>query len=132
MTGTQIDWREGRYVVPDDPIIPFIEGDGIGPDIWRAAQRVFDAAVEHVSGGTRRVVWTEILAGEKAMAETGEPLPSPTLDAIRTYRIAIKGPLTTPVGGGIRSLNVALRQLLDLYACVRPVRHFAGVPSPMH
>ena len=118
--------------MPDDPIIPFIEGDGIGPDIWQAAQRVFDAAVEHVSGGTRRVVWTEILAGEKAMAETGKPLPSPTLDAIRTYRIAIKGPLTTPVGGGIRSLNVALRQLLDLYACVRPVRHFAGVPSPMH
>jgi isocitrate dehydrogenase len=131
MSGTRIEWRNEAYVVPNDPIIPFIEGDGIGPDIWRAARRVFDAAVERVSGGKRRVAWREVLAGEKAHRETGDWLPEATLQAIREYRIAIKGPLTTPVGGGIRSLNVALRQLLDLYACVRPVRYFQGVPSPV-
>ena len=131
MSGTRIGWRDGQYHTPNDPIIPFIEGDGIGPDIWRAARAVFDSAVEQVSGGERRVFWREVLAGEKANRETGEWLPGPTLDAIKEYRIAIKGPLTTPVGGGIRSLNVALRQLLDLYACVRPVRYYQGVPSPM-
>jgi len=131
MTGTKITWHEGAYRVPDDPIIPFIEGDGIGPDIWRAAQRVFDASVAKAFGGKRRIVWKEVLAGEKAFNATGEWLPKATLDAITEHRIAIKGPLTTPVGGGIRSLNVALRQLLDLYACVRPVRYFQGVPSPM-
>jgi isocitrate dehydrogenase len=131
MGGQKITWDGKGYVVPDEPIIPFIEGDGIGPDIWRAAQRVFDAAVEVTSGGARRVRWLEIMAGEKAHDQTGEWLPEATLDAIREHRIAIKGPLTTPVGGGIRSLNVALRQLLDLYACVRPVRYFDGVPSPM-
>jgi isocitrate dehydrogenase len=131
MSGTRIGWRDGQYHTPNDPIIPFIEGDGIGPDIWRAARAVFDSAVEQVSGGERRVFWREVLAGEKANRETGEWLPAPTLDAIKEYRIAIKGPLTTPVGGGIRSLNVALRQLLDLYACVRPVRYYQGVPSPM-
>ena len=127
----KIDWRDGRWVVPDAPIIPFIEGDGTGPDIWRAAQRVFDAAVAKTSGGTRRVVWREVLAGEKSFKANGSWLPDDTLAAIREHRVAIKGPLTTPVGGGIRSLNVALRQLLDLYACVRPVRWFTGVPSPV-
>jgi isocitrate dehydrogenase len=117
--------------VPTHPIIPFIEGDGTGPDIWRAARGVFDAAVERVFNGTRKVVWLEVLAGEKAFTETGEWLPAATLEAMRTHRMAIKGPLSTPVGGGIRSLNVALRQALDLYACVRPVRYFPGVPSPM-
>jgi len=131
MAGTKIDWREGSYVVADDPILLFIEGDGIGPDVWRAAKTVFDAAVEKVSAGKRKVVWQEILAGERAYEATGEWLPEATLDAIREHRIAIKGPLTTPVGGGMRSLNVALRQILGLYACVRPVRHLAGVPSPM-
>jgi len=130
MAGTKITWRDGAYHVPNDPIIPFIEGDGIGPDIWRASQRVFDAAVEH-AGGKRKVHWLEVLAGEKAHKATGEWLPEKTLDEIRAHHIAIKGPLTTPVGGGIRSLNVALRQLLDLYACVRPVRYFQGVPSPV-
>jgi len=118
-------------MVPDQPIIPFIEGDGTGPDIWRAAQRVFDAAVARAGGGKRRVVWLEVLAGEKAFAQMGEWLPEATLAAIRQHRIAIKGPLTTPVGGGIRSLNVALRQALDLYACIRPVRYFEGVPAPV-
>ena len=131
MTGTTITWHEGSYRVPNDPIIPFIEGDGIGPDIWRAAQRVFDAAVAKAFGGKKQIVWKEVLAGEKAFSATGEWLPPATLEAITTHRIAIKGPLTTPVGGGIRSLNVALRQLLDLYACVRPVRYFTGVPSPV-
>ncbi|MCZ6759981.1 MAG: isocitrate dehydrogenase (NADP(+)) [Gemmatimonadetes bacterium] len=131
MTGTTIEWGEDGYTVGNDPIIPFIEGDGIGPDIWSASQRVFDAAVEKVSGGERRIVWKEILAGEKAHEATGEWLPKATLEAIRDHRIAIKGPLTTPIGGGIRSLNVSLRQILKLYACVRPVRHLAGVPSPM-
>jgi len=131
MTGTSITWKDGVYQVPDDPIIPFIEGDGIGPDIWRASQRVFDAAVQKAFGGKRTIVWKEVAAGEKAYKETGEWLPKATLEAITKHRIAIKGPLTTPVGGGIRSLNVALRQLLDLYACVRPVRYFQGVPSPV-
>jgi len=125
----RIGFASGRWDVPTRPIIPFIEGDGIGPDIWRAARRVFDAAVSRTDTD-RRVEWTEVLAGEKAHHETGNWLPEETLGAIRSHRIAIKGPLTTPVGGGIRSLNVALRQLLDLYACVRPVRYFAGVPAP--
>ncbi len=129
--GERIMWKDGRWTVPDRPIIPFIEGDGTGPDIWRAARRVFDAAVEKTSQGKRRIEWLEILAGETAFKETGSWLPDATLEAIRQHRVAIKGPLTTPVGGGIRSLNVALRQLLDLYACVRPVRYFPGVPSPM-
>jgi isocitrate dehydrogenase len=129
--GERIDYRDGRWVVPDRPIIPFIEGDGTGPDIWRAARRVFDAAVKKVSRGERQIEWLEVLAGEKAFKQTGNWLPDATLDAIRQHRVAIKGPLTTPVGGGIRSLNVALRQLLDLYACIRPVRYFPGVPSPM-
>jgi isocitrate dehydrogenase len=129
--GSKIDYRDGRWIVPDDPIIPFIEGDGTGPDIWRASRRVFDAAVAKASGGKRRVVWREVLAGEKAFASSGTWLPEETLTAIREHRVAIKGPLTTPVGGGIRSLNVALRQLLDLYACIRPVRWFAGVPAPV-
>ncbi|HEY7686099.1 MAG TPA: isocitrate dehydrogenase (NADP(+)) [Gemmatimonadales bacterium] len=129
--GTPIDYRDGRWVVPDTPVIPFIEGDGTGPDIWRAARRVFDAAVDRSSGGKRRVDWHEVLAGEKAHKATGSWLPDATLDVIRAHRVAIKGPLTTPVGGGIRSLNVALRQLLDLYACIRPVRWFQGVPAPV-
>ncbi len=131
MAGKRIEWQDGTFAVPDEPIIPFIEGDGTGPDIWRAARRVFDAAVQQVSKGRRKVAWLEVLAGEKAHRETGEWLPQATLETIREHRIAIKGPLTTPVGGGIRSLNVALRQMLDLYACVRPVRYFKGVPSPM-
>ena len=130
-TGTQIARKDGALVVPDDPIIPFIEGDGVGRDIWRASVRVFDAAVSKVFEGTKRVEWFEVLAGEKAKAQTGEWLPTDTLEAAKTYKVAIKGPLTTPVGGGIRSLNVSLRQLLDLYACVRPVRYFNGTPSPV-
>ena len=129
--GAKIEYRDGRWIVPDHPIIPFIEGDGTGPDIWRAAASVFDAAVAKKSGGKRSVVWREVLAGEKAFNQTGNWLPEDTLDVIREHRMAIKGPLTTPVGGGIRSLNVALRQILDLYACIRPVRYFEGVPSPM-
>src|SRR5256712_5761811 len=129
--GDRIEFQQGRWIVPDRPIIPFIEGDGTGPDIWRAARRVFDAVVDKVSKGRRRVEWLEVLAGEKAFKATNSWLPDATLDAIRAHRVAIKGPLTTPVGGGIRSLNVALRQLLDLYACIGPVRYFAGVPSPM-
>jgi len=117
--------------VPDHPVIPFIEGDGIGPDIWRASVRVFDAAVEKAYGGQRKIQWKEVLAGEKAHKETGEWLPEATLDAFRTYLVGIKGPLTTPVGEGIRSLNVALRQILDLYVCLRPVRWFEGVPTPV-
>lgn len=128
---TRIDWRDGRWVVPAHPIVPFIEGDGIGPDIWAAARRVFDAAVERVSRGTRRISWREVLGGEKAHRETGHWLPDETLATIRECRVAIKGPLTTPVGGGIRSLNVSLRQVLDLYACIRPVRWFRGVPAPV-
>ena len=129
--GGRIEFHDGRWLVPDHPVIPFIEGDGTGPDIWRAARRVFDAAVAKVSGGTRRVEWREVLAGEKAFKETGAWLPDETLAVIREHRVAIKGPLTTPVGGGIRSLNVALRQILDLYACIRPVRYFEGVPAPV-
>jgi len=117
--------------VPNDPVIPFIEGDGIGPDIWAAAVRVFDAAVEKAYGDDRRVAWKEVLAGEKAFNETGDWLPEETVAAFQDHLVGIKGPLTTPVGGGIRSLNVALRQIMDLYACVRPVRWFEGVPSPV-
>ncbi len=127
----QIDREKGKLVVPDNPIIPFIEGDGTGPDIWRASQIVFDAAVEKSYKGARKINWYEVLAGEKAYKETGNWLPQETLDAIREHIVAIKGPLTTPVGGGIRSLNVALRQLLDLYACVRPVKYIKGTPSPV-
>jgi isocitrate dehydrogenase len=130
-TGTAITRKGGRLMVPDDPIIPFIEGDGIGPDIWRASVRVFDAAVEKAFGGKKKIVWFEVPAGEKARDQYGEWLPNDTLEAVRTYKVAIKGPLTTPVGGGIRSLNVTLRQVLDLYACVRPVRYFAGTPAPV-
>ncbi|MDD9888363.1 MAG: NADP-dependent isocitrate dehydrogenase [Candidatus Marinimicrobia bacterium] len=129
--GEKITLENGQLNVPDHPAIPFIEGDGIGPDIWHASQMVFDAAVEKAYEGDRSIVWTEVLAGEKANEATGKWLPDETLDTIRKYLIAIKGPLTTPVGGGIRSLNVALRQILDLYACVRPVRWFEGVPSPV-
>ncbi|MDE2833789.1 MAG: NADP-dependent isocitrate dehydrogenase [Bacteroidota bacterium] len=129
--GSPITFSGGALVVPDCPIIPFIEGDGIGPDIWAAARHVFDTAVRKVYGGRRRIAWREIYAGDKAHRQFGEWLPEATLRAIGDYRIAIKGPLTTPVGGGIRSLNVALRQQLDLYACVRPTRYFAGVPSPV-
>ena len=130
-TGAAITRKGGRLIVPDDPIIPFIEGDGTGPDIWRASVRVFDAAVEKAFGGRKKVVWFEVPAGEKARDQFGEWLPNDTLEAVRAYKVAIKGPLTTPVGGGIRSLNVTLRQLLDLYACVRPVRYFAGTPAPV-
>src|SRR5262249_19922895 len=130
-SGTPIAYDAGTYTIPDDPIITFIEGDGTGRDIWRASRRVFDAAVAKAYGGKRQIHWFEVLAGEKAFKETGNWLPEKTLEDIRAYRVGIKGPLTTPVGGGIRSLNVALRQLLDLYACVRPVRYFEGVPSPM-
>ena len=129
--GQTITMQDGRLSVPDAPIIPFIIGDGTGPDIWHASVRVFDAAVEKAYGGARKLVWKEVLAGEKAFDETGEWLPKATLNAIREHLVAIKGPLTTPVGGGIRRLNVALRQQLDLYACLRPVRYFAGVPSPV-
>ncbi len=121
----------GKLSVPDEPIIPFIEGDGTGPDIWRASQLVFDAAVKRAYGGKRRIYWFEVLAGEKAKRQVDNWLPDDTLAAIRHHLVAIKGPLTTPVGGGIRSLNVALRQILDLYVCLRPVRWFEGVPSPV-
>jgi len=131
MPPTKIDYRDGRWVVPEHPIIPFIEGDGTGPDIWRAAVRVFDAAVARTSKGKRKITWREVLAGEKAFKASGNWLPDETLAVIREHRVAIKGPLTTPVGGGIRSLNVALRQILDLYACIRPVRWFTGVPAPV-
>ena len=131
MSGEKITLQDGKLTVPSHPIIPFIEGDGIGPDIWAAAQRVFDAAVEKAYDGERKIEWKEIYTGQKAFDMSGEWLPQPTLDAINEYLVAIKGPLTTPVGGGIRSLNVALRQRLDLFACVRPVRYFDGVPSPV-
>lgn len=131
MTNGKITVENGKLVVPNNPVIPFIEGDGTGPDIWAAAQRVFDAAVEKAYNGERKIQWLEVLAGEKAFNQTGEWLPQETLDKISEYLIAIKGPLTTPVGGGIRSLNVALRQQLDLYVCLRPVRYFEGVPSPV-
>jgi isocitrate dehydrogenase len=128
--GKAIEFSGGKFHVPDKPILPFIEGDGTGRDIWKAARRVFDAAVEKAYGGKRKVAWLEVYAGEKSFNQLKEWLPQDTVDAIRDFRVAIKGPLTTPVGGGIRSLNVTLRQVLDLYACVRPVRYFAGVPSP--
>jgi len=127
---TAISRKNAQLVVPDDPIIPFIEGDGTGPDIWRASVRVFDAAVAKAYGGKRRVEWREVLAGEKSFKQLNTWLPDDTVEAFRSYYVGIKGPLTTPVGGGIRSLNVALRQLLDLYVCLRPVRWFHGVPSP--
>jgi isocitrate dehydrogenase len=129
--GEPITLREGRLQVPDRPIVPFIEGDGTGPDIWRASQRVLDAAVEKAYGGKRRIAWTEVYAGEKAKQLFDSWLPDETVDAFRKYLVGIKGPLTTPVGGGIRSLNVALRQMLDLFVCLRPVRWFKGVPSPV-
>ncbi len=131
MTGEKITVTNGVLNVPNNPIVPFIEGDGTGPDIWAAASKVLDAAVEKAYNGERKIQWKEVLAGEKAFNQTGEWLPKETLDAISEYLIAIKGPLTTPVGGGIRSLNVALRQELDLYVCLRPVRWFEGVPSPV-
>ena len=130
-SGQKITLSGKDLVVPNNPIIPFIEGDGTGRDIWKASQLVFDAAIEKVSKGSRRVAWYEVFAGEKAFAKFGSWLPNDTLAAIQEFRISIKGPLTTPVGGGIRSLNVTLRQLLNLYACVRPVRYFQGVPSPV-
>jgi isocitrate dehydrogenase len=129
--GEKITVQNGVLSVPDEPIIPFIEGDGTGPDIWAAAKRVLDAAVEKAYGGKKRIAWFEVYAGEKAFNKFGEWLPNDTLEAVREYLVAIKGPLTTPVGGGIRSLNVALRQELDLYVCLRPVRYFEGVPSPV-
>ena len=131
MGGTSISITNGKLAVPDNPIIPFIEGDGIGPDVWRASSRVIDAAVAKAYGGNKRIHWMEVYAGEKANNITGSWLPDETLDACRQYLVAIKGPLTTPIGGGIRSLNVALRQILDLYVCLRPVRWFEGVPSPV-
>src|SRR5712675_223113 len=129
--GKRIGYAGGKYEVPDNPIVPFIEGDGTGRDIWKASLRVFDAAVEKAYKGQRRVVWYEVFAGEKAMAKFDNWLPDDTVNAVREFRVAIKGPLTTPVGGGIRSLNVALRQILDLYCCVRPVKYYKGVPSPV-
>ncbi|MDP2885019.1 MAG: NADP-dependent isocitrate dehydrogenase [Ignavibacteria bacterium] len=132
-SGQKITFTNGRLIVPDHPIIPFIEGDGTGPDIWRASQRVLDAAVQKAYGATKRIVWFEVYAGEKANVVYGPNtwLHDDTLDAIKDHIVAIKGPLTTPVGGGIRSINVSLRQLLDLYVCLRPVRYFRGVPSPV-
>ena len=129
--GQPIDYRDGKFIIPDNPIIPFIEGDGIGRDIWKASQRVFDAAVEKAYGGKRKVAWYEVLAGEKAFRQTKNWLPDDTVKATVDFRVSIKGPLTTPVGGGIRSLNVALRQLMDLYQCIRPVKYYSGVPSPV-
>src|SRR5436190_20144276 len=130
-SGTRIGYENARLVVPDDPIIPYIEGDGTGPDIWRATKYVIDGAVEKVYGGKKKIAWHEVFAGDKAKETLGEYLPQETLDHLKHYRVSIKGPLSTPVGGGIRSLNVTLRQILDLYACVRPVRYFSGVPSPV-
>src|SRR5450756_234978 len=129
--GERVETKGGEFLVPDQPIIPFIEGDGVGRDIWKASVRVFDEAVAIAYGGKRRIQWMEILAGQKAFDTTGEWLPGESLEAVKEFRIAIKGPLTTPIGGGIRSLNVALRQELDLYACIRPVRYFQNVPSPV-
>lgn len=131
MNTGKIVFSNGKLQVPDFPVIPFIIGDGTGPDIWNASVRVFDAAVEKAYHGTRKIMWKEVLAGEKAFSTTGNWLPDETLDAFKEYLVGIKGPLTTPVGGGIRSLNVALRQILDLYVCLRPVRWFQGVPSPV-
>lgn len=131
MTPEKITLNNGRLIVPDNPVIPFIEGDGTGPDIWRASVRVFDAAVEKAYNGKRKVAWKEVLAGEKAFKLTGNWLPDQTLTDFRDYLVGIKGPLTTPVGEGMRSLNVALRQMMDLYTCYRPVKYFKGVPSPV-
>ncbi|HEX6086423.1 MAG TPA: isocitrate dehydrogenase (NADP(+)) [Thermoanaerobaculia bacterium] len=130
-SGTRIGYENGKIVVPDDPIVPYIEGDGTGPDIWRATKLVVDGVVNKVYGGKRKIHWHEVYAGDKAFGLFGEYLPQETLDHLAMYRVSIKGPLSTPVGGGIRSLNVTLRQVLDLYACVRPVRYFEGVPSPV-
>ncbi len=130
-TGERIAYEHGALVVPHNPVIPFVEGDGTGADIWRASVRVFDAAIEKAYGGERRVAWMEVFAGEKAFNQCKDWLPQETVDAMQEFRVSIKGPLTTPVGGGIRSLNVTLRQVLDLYACIRPVRYFEGVGSPM-
>jgi isocitrate dehydrogenase len=129
--GDPITINNGALQVPARPVIPYVEGDGTGPDIWRASVRVFDTAVERAYGGERKLMWLEVLAGEKAFKATGDWLPQVTVDAFQRYLVGIKGPLTTPVGGGIRSLNVALRQMLDLYVCLRPVRYFQGVPSPV-
>jgi isocitrate dehydrogenase len=129
--GERIAFEKGALKVPDNPIIPFVEGDGTGPDIWRASVRVFDAAVEKAFGGQRRVAWMEVFAGEKSHSQFNDWLPQETIDAMQEFRVSIKGPLTTPVGGGIRSLNVTLRQVLDLYACIRPVRYFEGVGAPV-
>jgi isocitrate dehydrogenase len=129
--GEGIVFKDGALVVPDNPIVPFVEGDGTGPDIWRASVRVFDAAVERAYQGKRKVAWMEVFAGEKSFKQYQDWLPRETLDAMQEYRVSIKGPLTTPVGGGIRSLNVTLRQVLDLYACIRPVRYFEGVGAPV-
>ncbi|CAN5364144.1 hypothetical protein BH09PLA1_BH09PLA1_05230 [soil metagenome] len=129
--GDTISISQGKLTVPDQPVIPFIEGDGTGPDIWRASVRVFDAAVQKAYGGKRKIAWKEVLAGQKAFDQTNNWLPDETVQAFDQYLVGIKGPLTTPVGGGIRSLNVALRQMLDLYVCLRPVRYFKGVPSPV-
>src|SRR5687767_10142457 len=129
--GQTISISGGRLSVPDRPVIPFIEGDGTGPDIWRASVRVFDAAVEKAYGGKRKIAWMEVLAGQKSFDKFNTWLPEDTVEAFKHFHVGIKGPLTTPVGGGIRSLNVALRQLLDLYVCLRPVQYFTGVPSPV-
>ena len=129
--GQVIEFRDGKFIIPDHPIIPFVEGDGTGRDIWKASRRVFDAAVEKAYGGKRAVAWYEIYAGEKSYQMFEKWMPDDTVEAVKAFRVAIKGPLTTPVGGGIRSLNVTFRQVLDLYACVRPVKYFAGVPSPV-
>ncbi|MCH6575548.1 MAG: NADP-dependent isocitrate dehydrogenase, partial [Bacteroidetes bacterium] len=126
-----INSETGEIEVPDNPIIPFIEGDGTGPDIWKASKIVFDTAVQKAYNGERKIIWHEVLAGQKAFDETGEWLPKQTLEDLKKYVVSIKGPLTTPVGGGIRSLNVSLRQILDLYACVRPVKFLKGTPSPV-
>lgn len=129
--GSKIDIKDGKLQVPDNPIIPFVEGDGTGRDIWRASVRVFEAAVEKAYAGKRKIYWMEVYAGEKAFQMFQSWLPDETADAFREFLVGIKGPLTTPIGGGIRSLNVALRQLLDLYVCLRPVRYYNGVPTPM-
>src|SRR5256714_6546924 len=129
--GAAITFGDGKLQIPDNPIIPYIEGDGTGRDIWAASVRVFDAAVERAYKGKRKIHWYEVFAGERAFAKFGDWMPQQTVDAIRDLRVAIKGPLTTPIGGGFRSLNVTLRQVLDLYSCIRPVRYYQGVPSPV-
>lgn len=131
MSAAPITMTDGKLNVPDEPIIPFIEGDGTGPDIWKASQATLDAAVEKAYGGSKKIAWKEVLAGQKAYDQTGEWLPEATLEAFRSHLVGIKGPLTTPTGGGIRSINVALRQILDLYTCLRPVQYFQGVPTPV-